>query len=96
MYDFCVRLLKNLRLVIYLLTGLFVMLDGVVLWPLYIFFVVFLPQTTERMLKVDIYSKRFGVEDIFLVFYVLANFALFYLIVCWMRNPLAVEKKLLG
>ena len=95
MYNFCVRLLRNLRLVMFLLAGLFVMLDSVVLWPLYILIAALLPQTTERILHVDIYSKRFGVEDIFLLLYVLVNCLLLYLVICWLRNPLAVEKKLL-
>ena len=88
MYDFCVRLLRNTRLVIFLLAGLFVMVDGAVLWPLYILIASLLPQTTERILKFDIYWKRFGIEDLFITLYVGVNLLLWYLLVSWMLAPL--------
>ena len=86
MYDFVTRfglldLLRVLRLFVFLFAGLFVMVDGTMLWPLYILIVVLLPQTTERILKVSIYSKRFGIEDILITLYVFAHFVLFYLLI---------------
>ena len=74
-----IDLLRTLRLILFILAGLFLLVDGVVLWPFYVLLCLLLPKTLGRILSVNLYSKRFGVEDVYFAIYVLAHFGFFYL-----------------
>ena len=74
-------LARVLRLILFIFAGLFVMIDGVALWPLYVLLCLLFPKTLERIFAANLYSKRFGEEDFIAAIYVFANFALFYLLI---------------
>ena len=47
-------LVRVFRLILFIFAGLFVMIDGVALWPIYVLICLFLPKTLERIFATDL------------------------------------------